>query len=554
MDQNDDLATVVVIDASQSRLATHCDADTALTLIALASEDPANWNEAMSAWPRYRTPAVCEFASSVPLEETDCEEAMEALQSAEAWLVIDFREKRILMGGNFMSVDRDDAFAMVVDETGKQHCPLSIHLPPWWELHKGVTAETVNQPRQSPINKPYVNRDILYGDAFLTDIAARVLETVDSDAWRNSNASEDRHARYPFTVAVHRDWLLTPRSDLGGRVPRQLLHGAIEWNDHVTWGQRRRFEDGGPMIAAPDNWAGFESAPMGSQEMCLYFDLCREVIDASWFFLTDQRNPSDEPTGNPAPDGSNSGTDIDQLTELLRGVKDLWLSNSFEGGSSPNFIIECDRRRVPRGAEVVIDGIDEVESEQHIADCDCPICEMMADGLFGVGFTSIDGHHLELDNEFAFSMIQTRDAWEQQQIEDAKFHAEMDRKWAEREASGETHDPFASAWSGVSNEGPIPGDSGGFLKMAFMVAEIVSELERCNASRDDITSLNECFANYRRSDADQRLQSASELKANLQSLADRYSDLVSKSADLQSRIDEALRRPASNETDLDHPF
>ena len=215
---------------------------------------------------------------------------------------------------------------------------------------------------------------------------------------------------------------------------------------------------------------------------------------------------------------------------------------------------------MPRGAGVAIDGIDEVQSEQHVADCDCPICEMMSDGMFGVGFTSIDGHHLELDDEFAFSMKETREAWEQQQREYAEFSAEMDRKQAEREAAGETDDPFASAWSGIMDDGPIPGDSpfpgnqGGHLKMAFMIAEIVSELETSNASRDEIKAVNECFANYRRCDDEQRPQRASELKANLQSLSDRYPGLVSKSADLQSRIDEAGRSPTLSDSDLDFPF
>ncbi len=37
----------------------------------------------------------------------------------------------------------------------------------------------------------------------------------------------------------------------------------------------------------------------------------------------------------------------------------------------------------------------------------------MYDGMFGVGFTSIDGHHLELDDEFAFSKCETREEWEE---------------------------------------------------------------------------------------------------------------------------------------------
>ena len=536
MDENDESVTVVVIESSGCLMAKDLDVDTATTLIALISEDPADWDEAMSVWPRYRTPAVCEFVSSLPIEQTKRGDMKAKLLSADSWVAIDFLGKRVLTGGHFMPIGRDAAFAMVVDESGKQHCPLSVHLPPWWELHEGARPGAIHESRQSTIKKPHVERDVLYGDAFLANIAARVLDVVASDAWRESEAGDDKQARYSFTLRIHRDWLMTPREDLGGRMPRELLHSAIEWSDRVTWGQRLRFEDGGPMVALPDDWTGYATAPMGSQEMCVYFDLCRELIDASWLWCESDDGKSAR---------HNNEVALKQLTQFLREVKDDWLSGSFEGGSPPGFIIQCDRRRVPRGEGVAIDGIDEVQSEQHVADCDCPICEMMADGMFGIGFTGIDGHHLELDEEFAFSMIETRQAWEEKRREDAEFHAEMDRKWAEREAAGETDDPLASAWSGINDDLPFPGDPSGQLKMAFMVAEIVAELETSNASRDEIKALHERFANYRRCDVEQRPQRASELKANLQSLADHYPGLVSKSADLQSRIDEAGRSPGA---------
>jgi len=551
MNQDDEAVTVVVFDPSCCLIAENLDTDTVTTLIALVSDDPASWDEAMSVWRRYRTPAVCEFISSVPLEPTDRDEMNRALLSADAWVVIDFQSKRVCTGGQFIPIGRDSVFAMVEDELGKQHCPLSVHLPPWWELHEAVTPDVVSEPRQSPMNRPHVDRDVLYGNAFLTEIATRVLDVAGSDAWRDSEARDDEQVRYPFTIAIHRDWLMTPREDLHGRIPRELLHGAIEWIDKVTGGQRRRFEDGGPMVAAPNDWVGFSTAPMGSQELCLYFDLCRELISAGWFWCESEEAKLARQSNELA---------LNQLIQFLGGAKDEWLSSSFEGGSPPSFIIECDRRRVPRGAGVEIDGLDEVQSEQHIADCDCPICEMMDDGIFGVGFTSIDGHHLELDDEFAFSMLETREALEAQQLEYAEFSAKMARERAERDAAGETDDPFESAWSGInSNESmlgdsPFSGKQGGHLKMAFMVAEIVSELENCSESGDEIKGLNESFANYRRCDDDERPQRATELKANLQLLADRFPYLISKSADLQSQLDEAERASAVNNSELDFPF
>ena len=224
------------------------------------------------------------------------------------------------------------------------------------------------------------------------------------------------------------------------------------------------------MVAAPNDWAGFDTGPIGREEMCLYFDLCRELIEAGWVWCENNEGKSARQTIELA---------LNELIQFLGRTKDDWLSSSFEGGSPPSFIIDCDRRRVPRGAGVAIDGIDEVQSDQHVADCDCPICEMMADGMFGIAFTGIDGHHLELDDEFAFSMKETREEWEEQQREYADFSAHMDLKRAERGAADETDDPFASAWSDINNDDQIPGDSpfigkqGGQLKIVFFLMDLV---------------------------------------------------------------------------------
>jgi len=38
------------------------------------------------------------------------------------------------------------------------------------------------------------------------------------------------------------------------------------------------------LVAAPDDVAGYATAPMGLEEMVIYFDLCREIIQAAWFW------------------------------------------------------------------------------------------------------------------------------------------------------------------------------------------------------------------------------------------------------------------------------
>lgn len=542
MDENV-LPTLVVLESSNTLQVGELENDTTITLMALVSDDPSNWEEAMSVWPRYRTPVVCEFASILPVEETDRASAMRALFDAEAWIVINFDTKQIFTGGQLQEIGRDAVFAMEVDEDGEQHYPLSIHLPPWWELYEGAAVSEVNQPRQSPVRKPIVNRDVLYGDPFLTAIATMILKIVQRDGWLLSENGNEEYDRHSSTIAVHRDWLMTPREDLGGRMPRELLHGAIKWSEKVTWGQHLRLGDGEPMIAVPKDWDGFATAPMGIQELCIYFDLCREVIRAGWFWCECEE-------GTLAIHENDSA--LSRLIDFLRDVKENWLNSPFEGGSSPNLIIECDRQRVPRGAGVSIEGIGQVPTEEHIPDCDCPICEMMADGMFGVGFIGIDGHHLELDNEFAFSIHETREAWEEQQLGYSEFDEETDCEQTESEASLE-EDPFSSVWSGIGDDLPIPGDCNGFLKIAFMVSELVAALQIMNAPHEEIKMLNQAFADYRRSDDERRPQSVLHFKEILQTVGDQYPDLISKSADLQSRLDEAARAVFHTDNDLDFP-
>lgn len=523
-----------VFDERACSLAVGLDEETAMTLVALVSEDPADWNELLDNWSRYRSPAVCEFPSSLSFVRGERNAILQAVGGAKSWVVVDFQSKRIVTGLEFSPIGRDAAFAMVVDESGKQHWPLSVHLPPWWELHEQVAASVNDQPRQSPLEKPIVNRDVLYGEALLNDIATRALATISGDAWLASDAAVNEQSRHQFTIDVHRDWLMTPRQDLDGRMPRQLLHGAIDWSDRVVSAQQLRFRDSGT-IEASSSGSEYEIAPMGREEMVIYFDLCRELIEAAWFWCTSERENSL---------ATNDELSRSQLAKFLYQVKEDWLSSPFEGGSPPSFIIECSRRRVPRGAGVPIIGMVDRQTEPHVIDCECPICLAMADGMFGVGFVGLDGHHLDLDDEFAFSMHETREEWEEMMREFETMSAAIDRK-IEQDASPSEHDPFASAWSGIVSDGPIPGDSNGDLKLAFLLAEIVAFLQSQDA-HEAIAKVNESFREFRRCQQDDTAAAAERLKSQLESLAERYPDLVSMSSDFQGRLDERLRGPQTS--------
>lgn len=529
---------IVIIDIDGCLLSTGMDLDTAITLIALISEDPGCWDEAIACWARYDSPVVCEFAASLPFRVVDLETAIDSVRQLDEWLVVDFRSKRILTGFEFMTIGRDEAFAMVDDELGDQHSPVSVHLPPWWEFHEQVDASAIDESRQAPIDKPCVNRDVLFGEPFLNYLADKILTTVQSEAWSTSDAHLNEQTRYPFTLDVHREWLMTPRDDLCGRMPRQLLHGAHSWIDRVIWGQRRRFEDGAPMVAAPNDFDGYETAPMGSEEMVIYFDLCRELIGAGWIWCCD--NVNEQVLQN------RSNCQL-EFVHFLRGARDQWLNSPFEEGSPPSFIIECSRRRVPRGAGVPIEGMTGQQSEQHQEDCDCPLCNMMNEGMIGFGFTGLDGHHLDLDDDFAFSMYATHEEWAEMLLDHEEFSASLACNKTPFSAEGETQsDEFAPIWYGNTSDDPLPGDSSGHIKLAFLLSEVVSSLQASDTTHFLIKQLNESFSEYRRSFSSQATENAKQLKAALQTIADEHPNLISKVADFQSRIDEQLRNQDLN--------
>ena len=529
-----ELVSVVVLDR-EGYWWGRLNEDAATTLIAVASEDPADWSELVACWPRYTTRAVPEFASSLLVDQVPRDKARMDVATTDSWIVLDLVQKRFLSGKSFPLTERDARFAMHTDENGDQHDPLSVHLPPWWELHEQVDASQLDQPRCSPVHVPFVDREVLFGQPLVQDLAKRILQSARTDRWRKAiqeRKLENNRPLYNLTVEVHRDWLMTPREDLSGMYPRQMLHGGIDWIDKIVWGHRIRFErGGGPMVALPAIFSGCRTGPMGREEVAIYFDLCRELIEAGWHWC--ERNID--------------ALDAESLVGFLNDVKTDWLHASFEGDSPPAFILECSRRRVPRGVGVQIVGMDERQTEEHVIDCDCPICQMMADGMFGIGFTAIDGHHLELDDEFAFSLHETREAWEAEQCEWAEQSTQWDREREERErklAEGELEeDEFASAWSGHVSDEPIPGDSSGSLQLAFLLAEVVGELQHEAAPSELVRKLNDDFSAFRKSSPEGLSSAARDLAATLESVAGEYPTLVSRVGIFKAALPNACELP-----------
>jgi len=191
-----------------------------------------------------------------------------------------------------------------------------------------------------------------------------------------------------------------------------------------------------------------------------------------------------------------------------------------------------------------------ITSDGSLIDDDCPICQAEAEGMFGPAFLWFDGHHLELEDEFAFSLCITREEWEREQEEYRQFSEKMDREARERETrGGDAADPMTDSvwqtsfvnWDTLA--GPDASPRQALWALAFPLSELVSDLQDRADGLDLLRSLNGAYGALRASqDAVATDSAAQEFRDLLEGVARKFPDLTSKCADLQSRLDEVLRR------------
>ncbi len=501
-----------------------------LALQGCAAEDPATWDDVAMVWPRYRFhPENTEFADGFPIRETSLDDAIILLADVPAWFVLDLKQRRVFTGGQFPLLRLRHTS---IDEDG----PLThiTVLPPWWELLQHVAPDAIRSLRSTPLIIPDPRRDLLWGPAMTRCFAERMLSLIQSgEEWIGRGWEDKPCGRRDVTLSVHHDWLMTPRPELNGGIPRDCLHIGKEWISDLADGQTFRVYRDEALLPIPMELSTLESAAMGRHEVVLYFDACRETIGAGWLWLLEDQKRIE------VPDASL------HLAKAMDAFLADWRMSPFEGGASPEEIIRCERIRIPL-----------VSTGSHIIDCDCPICQMMASESFGPSICSFDGHSLDLDDDFAFSIHATREAWEAQQKEYEEMSASIEADRKRREELGEdAEDPLGSPWkSTFIGEERIPGDRFGHLGMAFLVAEIVRWLKTENAEQSDIDLLNAAFRDYRTaSQPDERGTFAGCFKHVLEQLAAKHPDLVGRAADLQSRIDERLRDPVLDQG-FDVPF
>ena len=242
---------------------------------------------------------------------------------------------------------------------------------------------------------PLDARAVLYGRPLLEFISNAVAQ-----ASRDTDARD--LLRETLTKEIHIQWLTTPRDDLRGKSPRELL---LEKQDFIDYDLHTRslqwsFQGEGPPCLALDSFA-YRFAGFGTHEWVIYYDLVRHLIGKAFEHVHE--------------------AGVDRLEEIKRD----WLESAQPdyGGRTPAILIQSERRRLPIticGRELIIDEA-------------CPMCQIMAaetESGREVTFWHLDGSHM--DEDFVFSPFLTRDEWDADRREWKAFTEKFNQEWEQR--------------------------------------------------------------------------------------------------------------------------
>jgi hypothetical protein len=240
------------------------------------------------------------------------------------------------------------------------------------------------------------------------DVRAVLYQTLPDFLVRECREAHKASLECPFS-SIHAKWLMTPRDDLRGHSPRELL---LMKRDTIEWGCEARARlwsfNGERPSGLPRSTRSFRMALFGTHENILYYELIRYLLEEYWQVLKQGK----------------AGSLEEDMKELNR-QKDLWLKTPSEDyeGLSPAVIIDRERERMPIA----------FEASRAMIDPECPLCQSL-EGETGPMFWHLDGCNME--NDFPFSFFRTRAEWEE---DERKMEASISE--FNRNRSGQTDSP-----------------------------------------------------------------------------------------------------------------
>ena len=443
---------------------------------------------------------------------------------------------------------------------------LPYHVSDDWEFSAEVQgwAQLAEARRgRRAATPPLDARAVLYAEVagFLVGecLAARGEEAGDTDwsppeGWSlrelPERAAQSEKPRAEDAVAeIHARWLMTPREDLRGRSPREVL---LARKEHVDWDLQDRCHhwaflgDCAPGLV-PES-AAFRFGGFGGHENILYYDLVRYLAWECW-----ERVVQPEAAGAPGPLAEAD------LVRKLHEARDAWLDSPDAedlSGWTPRQVIDRERARLPMA----------VSGREAMVDEDCPLCQMMAEDM-GPTFWHLDG--CNMDGDFPFSFHPTRREWEKERAQWEDFNRRFEEKERKRREAGvpdeappwDDHEESPSPWCrSISN--PDAGSeppSIALFGIGSHVAELGVDLKDSPETAPLAPRLNGQFGNLRAAISDPAPALVEPVVERfceeLDSVSEARPDLAAKCADLQRQLHQFAARVSDEpEWDEDIPF
>ncbi|HEV3345289.1 MAG TPA: hypothetical protein VG125_33235 [Pirellulales bacterium] len=434
---------------------------------------------------------------------------------------------------------------------------VGFHLPDDWTILSEVScwqsrAEELRRQRLS--ESPLETRAVLYGQPLLQFIASACfgrfgqagaenapLAPAENDADQDGDRYHDPD--YDAIREIHARWLMTLRDDLRGQSPRDVLFAKQDFlsRDMQDRETQWSFQERCPPTLDRASHA-YRFAGIGTHEWVNYYDLLRHLLWSCHDQVRQQTKRADWPL-------LSSGDFLTTEIPRLEGAREDWLDTpNRELGRTPREVNDNERRRMPVA----------MSAHDAVIDDDCPLCQMMADGL-GLMFWHLDG--CNMDDEFAFSHFRTREEWEEQQRQWEEMSRHFDAKQeTEKELAiqnpggGYAHPDMVwqRSFSSVDSQGePLELR---LFSVGSHLAEIIADLKRPPEDRPLIDALKRDFGNLREVARSGDLAHAAALVEpvldrfceTLAEVAASHADLARRTTALESRLRRFAEPPSES--------
>ncbi len=301
-------------------------------------------------------------------------------------------------------------------------CESSYSMPPpegRIQYHDGVHATDVWLPYRTPDDWLFVNSVARYKGVCDRRRARRTAsQPFDARAVlygavvefivRQCLAAGDSNAEDPI-AEIHAKWLMTPRRDLRGQSPREMMLLKCGFIDADLQSREQQWTFlGEPAPCLTRDSTAYRFAGFGTHEVVVYYELLRFLLSECWKRLNEER---DVPAA-------------DEVARLEK-IKADWLECPHHdfGGRNPAYILECERKRLP-----LI-----MSAEEAAIGEDCPMCRAMSEE-FTPTFCHLDGSNMDYD--YPFSIYLTRAEWEEEARSQQMFIDKFNREWEQQEGNG----------------------------------------------------------------------------------------------------------------------